>query len=105
LRLFDDGGQISPDAVGNMEQQFHGRVAQSPLNQAQHGLRHARTLGDGIARKFPAFAFHTEDIGGRRNSIIIPSTGLSEFKKLLEEMIKASDELPSGKSGVSDESH
>ncbi|HZI32181.1 MAG TPA: RNA-binding protein [Candidatus Binatia bacterium] len=36
----------------------------------------------------------TEDIGGRRNAIIIPSTGLEEFKKLLEEMIKASDELP-----------
>jgi hypothetical protein len=36
----------------------------------------------------------TEDIGGRRNAIIIPSTGLVEFKKLLEEMIKASDELP-----------
>ena len=38
----------------------------------------------------------TEDIGGRRNSIIIPSTGLVEFKKMLEEMIKASDELPPG---------
>lgn len=36
----------------------------------------------------------TEDVGGRRNAIIIPSTGLQEFKKLLEEMIKASDELP-----------
>lgn len=36
----------------------------------------------------------TEDIGGRRNAIIIPSTGLNEFKKLLEEMIKAADELP-----------
>ena len=36
----------------------------------------------------------TEDIGGRRNSIIIPSTGLKEFKELLEEMIKAADELP-----------
>jgi hypothetical protein len=36
----------------------------------------------------------TEEIGGRRNSIIIPSTGLEEFRKLLEEMIKACDELP-----------
>ena len=36
----------------------------------------------------------TEEIGGRRNSIIIPSTGLAEFKKLLEEMIKAAEELP-----------
>src|SRR5258707_73355 len=36
----------------------------------------------------------TEDIAGRYNSIIIPATGLNEFKKLLEEMIKASDEQP-----------
>jgi hypothetical protein len=39
----------------------------------------------------------TEDIGGRRNSIIIPSTGLHEFRQLLDEMIRASEELPPGK--------
>jgi hypothetical protein len=39
----------------------------------------------------------TEDLGGRRNSIIIPSTGLEDFKKMLEEMIQASDEIPAGK--------
>jgi len=39
----------------------------------------------------------TEDLAGRRNSIIVPSTGLKEFKKLLEEMIKVADELPPGK--------
>jgi hypothetical protein len=36
----------------------------------------------------------TEDIGGRYNSIIIPASGLNEFKKLLEEMIQASEEQP-----------
>jgi len=36
----------------------------------------------------------TEDIGGRRNTIIIPSTGLGDFRKILEDMVKASDELP-----------
>jgi len=36
----------------------------------------------------------TEDINGRFNSIIIPATGLREFKKLLDEMIKASNEVP-----------
>ncbi|MGA2787165.1 MAG: PUR family DNA/RNA-binding protein [Verrucomicrobiota bacterium] len=36
----------------------------------------------------------SEDSGGRRNAIIIPSTGLAEFQKLLDEMIKASNELP-----------
>ena len=36
----------------------------------------------------------TEDAGGRRDTIIIPSTGLDEFKKLLDVIIKASNELP-----------
>ncbi len=36
----------------------------------------------------------TEDVGGRRDTIIIPSTGLAEFQKLLEEMIKTSNALP-----------
>ena len=35
-----------------------------------------------------------EDVGGRRNSIIIPAPGLEEFRKLLDEMLKASNELP-----------
>jgi PurA ssDNA and RNA-binding protein len=36
----------------------------------------------------------TEDLGGRRTSIIVPSTGLEEFKNLLEEMVQAANELP-----------
>ncbi len=36
----------------------------------------------------------TEDVGGRRDSIIIPSPGLEDFKKLLDEMVKASNEIP-----------
>ncbi|MBU6408814.1 MAG: PUR family DNA/RNA-binding protein [Verrucomicrobia bacterium] len=36
----------------------------------------------------------TEDVGGRRDTIIVPSTGLEDFKKLLDEMVKASGETP-----------
>ena len=36
----------------------------------------------------------TEDVGGRRDTIIIPSTGLEDFKKILNEMVKTSDEIP-----------
>jgi hypothetical protein len=36
----------------------------------------------------------TEDIAGRYNSIIIPATGLKEFMELLDEMIKASNDVP-----------
>jgi len=36
----------------------------------------------------------TEDVGGRRDTIIIPATGLEEFRKLIEEMSKLSNTLP-----------
>jgi hypothetical protein len=36
----------------------------------------------------------TEDVGGRRDTIIIPSTGLADFKKLVDEMVAASEEIP-----------
>jgi hypothetical protein len=36
----------------------------------------------------------TEDVNGRRDTIIVPSTGLEEFKKLVEEMVQVSAETP-----------
>jgi hypothetical protein len=36
----------------------------------------------------------TEDVGGRRDTIIVPATGLEDFKKLLDDMVKASTEMP-----------
>jgi len=39
----------------------------------------------------------TEDVGGRRDTIIVPSTGLEEFKRLVDEMVKASAEMPEKK--------
>ncbi|MGH7992574.1 MAG: PUR family DNA/RNA-binding protein [Limisphaerales bacterium] len=36
----------------------------------------------------------TEDVGGRRDTIIVPATGLEDFRKLLDDMVKASSELP-----------
>lgn len=36
----------------------------------------------------------TEDVGGRRDTIIIPAPGLEDFRKLLDEMIKTSDATP-----------
>jgi hypothetical protein len=43
----------------------------------------------------------TEDLADKRNSIIIPGTGLKDFQKLLDEMVSASDEIPisGGKAG------
>ena len=36
----------------------------------------------------------TEDVNGRRDNVIIPATGLDEFKKILDDMVKASAEIP-----------
>jgi hypothetical protein len=37
----------------------------------------------------------TEDVGGRRDTIIIPAPGLEDFKRLLDDMVKASNDAPS----------
>lgn len=34
----------------------------------------------------------TEDVNGRRDTIIIPATGLDEFKRIFDDMLKASNE-------------
>jgi hypothetical protein len=36
----------------------------------------------------------TEDVGGRRDNIIIPAPGLEDFLKQIEDMVKASGEIP-----------
>lgn len=36
----------------------------------------------------------TEDVGGRRDTIIIPAPGLEEFRQILDEIIKVSAETP-----------
>lgn len=63
-----------------------------------------KTMGFQIERK--AFVFLLKENprgrflrvieqGGKiSNSIVIPSSGLNEFKKLLAEMLKAADEMP-----------
>lgn len=42
----------------------------------------------------------TEDVNGRRDTIIIPSTGLEEFRKAVEEMVQVSDETPPRNDGM-----
>jgi len=34
----------------------------------------------------------TEDVSGRRDTIIIPAPGLADFKKIVDEMVKVSSE-------------
>ncbi len=37
----------------------------------------------------------SEEVGGRRDTIIIPATGLEALQKLLADMVKASNIIPS----------
>ena len=36
----------------------------------------------------------TEDVGGRRDSIIVPATGLEEFRRIIDEMARIAAENP-----------
>ena len=36
----------------------------------------------------------TEDVGGRRDSIIVPSSGLDDFKRVVDDMVKAAKDIP-----------
>jgi len=36
----------------------------------------------------------TEDVGGRRDHIIVPSSGLADFRRVLDEMIQTDQETP-----------
>jgi hypothetical protein len=36
----------------------------------------------------------TEDVGGRRDTIIIPATGLDDFRKVIDDMAKMSSATP-----------
>jgi hypothetical protein len=36
----------------------------------------------------------TEDVGGRRDNIIIPAPGLEDFLKMIQDMVKVSNEIP-----------
>jgi hypothetical protein len=40
----------------------------------------------------------TEDAGTKRNTIIIPITGLDDFKRVINEMAKAAEAMPAPKS-------
>lgn len=45
----------------------------------------------------------TEDVNGRRDTIIIPATGLEEFKRVFDDMLRASAETPPKPEGEQDD--
>ena len=69
-------------------------MAEDILNRAE--IQIERKLFTFTLKENPRgrFLCITEDVGGRRDTVIIPSTGLTEFHKLIEEMVKVSDSIP-----------
>ncbi len=49
------------------------------------------TLKENIRGRFLRIS---EEVGGRRDTIIIPASGLEALQKLLADMVKAASELP-----------
>ena len=45
----------------------------------------------------------TEEAGTKRNSIIVPITGLDDFKRVITEMAKAAEEMPAPKQAPAEE--
>ena len=45
----------------------------------------------------------TEEVGGKRNTVIIPVTGLDDFKRVINEMALAAETMPAPKPAAADE--
>lgn len=79
---------------------------QSPYGQPKPPVQEDTLKSEEIQIERKAFVFTlkenprgrflriSEDAGGRHDTIIIPSTGLEEFRKLLDEMVKTANEIP-----------
>jgi hypothetical protein len=92
----------SPYQPSRSERSFQDRSYGAPKPRAEEDTLKTETIQ--IERKTFIFTLKenprgrflriTEDVGGRRDNVIIPSTGLEEFFKVLSEMVKAAVETP-----------
>ena len=84
-----------------MTSKDHSSSRRFPESVVEEGLKTERLQ---IERKAFIFALKenprgrflriTEDVGGRRDSIIVPATGLEEFKRVIDEMARIASETP-----------
>ena len=91
-----------PSPFGRRQYQGHTQGYAQPRPQIQEDTLKSETIH--IERKTfvltlkenprGRFLRITEDVGGRRDTIIVPSTGLEDFKKIVDQMVKASSEIP-----------
>jgi hypothetical protein len=88
-----------PSPYGNRSQSSHPQ--KPPVNEdtlASEKLQIERKTFVFALKENPRGRFLriTEDVGGRRDTIIIPAPGLEDFLKVLDEMVKTSSERPPG---------
>lgn len=88
-----------PSPYGRRPHQHHSGPAKHPLPEDSlrtEKLNVERKLFIFTLRENPRGRFLriTEDVQGRRDTIIIPASGLDDFHQLLGEMAKTSAEIP-----------
>jgi hypothetical protein len=91
--------------ISNERRSFSGQRYHAPSGHKPHvDEKTLKTESIQIERKTFVFTLRenprgpflriTEDVGGRRDNIIVPATGLPEFHRVLGTMIQAVAELP-----------
>src|ERR1700704_4506559 len=74
LCFFDDSGEIDVNGVSDSKHEFHGGISLPVLNEAEHGLRHARALRHSIigeTASLPVLAQQADDF---RNHCLVMGT-------------------------------
>ncbi len=82
------------------EQPFYNRNLYSEHSGKYHGSEETlKTAQIQVERKIFTFTLKenprgrflriTEDVGGRRDTIILPATGIVEFKRVIDDMLKS----------------
>ena len=93
-RPYQGQGYGAPKAYGQAYGQPRPTVVEDTLKSGEIQIERKNFVFSLKENPRGRFLRITEDVGGRRDTIIIPSTGLAEFKKLVDEMVKAAEEIP-----------
>jgi hypothetical protein len=90
-----------PSAYGRQPYQGHGYSPQPRPVVQEDTIKSAEIQ---VERKLFTFTLKenprgrflriTEEAGGRRDTVIIPSTGLEEFQRVIHEMVQAAQAMP-----------
>jgi hypothetical protein len=88
------------------EERQSGSAGSAPQGTPRSGVPEETLKTDKIQIERKTFVFSlkenprgrflriTEDVNGRRDTIIIPAPGLENFRELLEQMVRVSTETP-----------